>query len=414
MLDNIDRLEAHYDQVEPHILAFLPEAARFERLRREARLLQARYPDARKRSPLYGTLMGVKDMLHVAGFATLAGSQLPAEVLTGPEAECVRLLKQAGVLVLGKTRTSEFAYTAPTLTRNPHHAGHTPGGSSSGSAAAVAAGLCRLALGTQTTGSLLRPAAFCGVVGVKPSYDRISRAGVIPLAPSLDHVGFFTPDVATAVQTACLLFSDWRATENIRRRPVLGIAQGPYLARTSHEGSAHFEAVCRYLAGHGYEVKTVPAMPDFEEVVARHGVLLAGEAAQTHARWLSAYEQRYHPETASMIRRGQQVDPAALEQARKGRGKLRDQLMALMDTFGLDVWISPAAPGVAPKGLGYTGDAIMNLPWTHAGLPTLSLPAGKNVAGLPFGLQVTARWYADEELLAWCADLEEALKDFHL
>lgn len=395
-------------------MAFLPEAARFERLRREAQSLQARYPDTSSRPPLYGTLIGVKDIFHVEGFATLAGSQLPAEVLAGPEAECVRLLRLAGALVLGKTRTSEFAYVAPTLTRNPHHAGHTPGGSSSGSAAAVAAGLCRLALGTQTTGSLLRPAAFCGVVGVKPSYDRISRAGVIPLAPSLDHVGFFTPDVAMAAQAARLLCSDWHAAASYRRRPVLGVPQGPYLARASSEGSAHFEAICWHLARHGYEVKTVPAMPDFEEVVARHSMLLAGEAARTHARWFPVYGQRYHPATASMIRRGQQVDPPALEQARKGRGKLRDELTGLMDMFGLDVWISPAAPGAAPEGLDSTGDAIMNLPWTHAGVPTLSLPAGKNAEGLPLALQVTARWYADEELLTWCADLEEALKDFHL
>jgi Asp-tRNA(Asn)/Glu-tRNA(Gln) amidotransferase A subunit family amidase len=392
----------------------LPEAARFERLRREAQWLQAHYPDARALPPLYGTLIGVKDMLHIAGFATLAGSQLPAQVLAGPEAECVRVLKLAGGLVLGKTRTSEFAYVAPTLTRNPHHAGHTPGGSSSGSAAAVAAGLCRLALGTQTTGSLLRPAAFCGVVGVKPSYDRISMSGAIPLAPSLDHVGFFTPDVVSAAQTARLLCSHWRGTVNYRRRPVLGIPQGPYLARASQEGRTHFEAVCRHLARRSYEVKAVPAMPDFDEIAARHGLLLAGEAARTHARWFPDYEERYHPETARLIRRGQQVDPTTLERARKGRGKLRADLMALMDAFDLDVWISPAAPGAAPKGLSSTGDAIMNLPWTHAGLPTLSLPAGKNAEGLPLGLQVTARWYADEELLAWCVDLERSLKDLDL
>jgi Asp-tRNA(Asn)/Glu-tRNA(Gln) amidotransferase A subunit family amidase len=394
-------------------LAFLPEAARFERLRCEAQGLQARYPDTGTHPPLYGTLIGVKDMLHVAGFATLAGSQLPAQVLGGPEAECVRILKLAGGLILGKTRTSEFAYVAPTLTRNPHHAGHTPGGSSSGSAAAVAAGLCRLALGTQTTGSLLRPAAFCGVVGVKPSYDRISRPGVIPLAPSLDHVGFFTPDVASAAQAARLLCSHWRERVSYRHQPVLGIPQGPYLARASQEGSAHFEAVCRHLARQGYEVHIVPAMSDFDEIVVRHGLLLAGEAARTHARWFPIYEPRYHPETAELIRRGQRVDPVALERARKGRGKLRAELMALMGAFDVDVWISPAAPGAAPKGLSSTGDAIMNLPWTHAGLPTLSLPAGKNAEGLPLGLQVTARWYADEGLLAWCMDLEEALTDFN-
>ncbi len=411
LLQHIDQLEIYFNRREPQILAFLPEESRFERLRREARSLPDRYPHAEARPPLYGILVGVKDMLHVEGFPTRAGSQLPPEVLRGPEAECVTRLKRAGALILGKTTTSEFAYSAPTPTRNPHHPEHTPGGSSSGSAAAVAAGLCPLALGTQTTGSIIRPAAFCGVVGFKPSYDRISRAGLIPLAPSVDHVGFFTLDVAGAAQAASLLCNDWQPLDPPRRKPVLGIPEGPYLARASNEGRSHFETVCRRLATAGYEVKSVPAMPDFEAIATRHNLMLAAEAAQVHAGWFAAYGERYHPQTAEMIRRGQKISAAALNRAREGRRQLRAELTALMDAYGLDLWLSPAAPGPAPKGLDSTGDPVMNLPWTHSGLPTLTLPAGKNPAGLPLGLQVTARWYADEDLLAWSATLEQVLQE---
>lgn len=411
LLQRIDNLESYFDQRESQLLAFLPEAGRFERLRREAQFLLDRYASMEARPPLFGVLVGVKDMIHVDGFLTRAGSQLCPALLQGTEAECVTRLRQAGALILGKTQTSEFAYSSPTPTHNPHHPQHTPGGSSSGSAAAVAAGLCRLALGTQTTGSLIRPAAFCGVVGFKPSYDRISRAGVIPLAPSIDHVGFFTPNVHEAARAACVLCTDWQYRQPLQRKPVLGIPQGPFLARASDEGRTHFEIICQCLAAAGYEVKSVPAMPDFEAIAARHNTLLNAEAALVHARWFAAYAERYQPETADMIRCGQGVTAAALVGARDGCQQLRAALMSLMDAHSLDLWLSPAAPGPAPKGLAYTGDAIMNLPWTHSGLPTINLPAGANLAGLPLGLQVTARWYADEDLLAWGLVLEQALLD---
>jgi Asp-tRNA(Asn)/Glu-tRNA(Gln) amidotransferase A subunit family amidase len=409
LLDDIDQLETRFQQREPQVLAFLPEMGRFARLRREAQALLSRYPSAGVRPPLFGVLVGVKDMIHVEGFPTSGGSQLPPEALQGPEAECVTRLRQAGALILGKTQTSEFAYSAPTTTRNPHRLEHTPGGSSSGSAAAVAAGLCPLALGTQTTGSIIRPAAFCGVVGFKPSYDRISRAGIIPLAPSIDHAGFFAPDVSRTALVASLVCDNWQPRDPPRPRPVLGIPEGPYLARASDEGRVHFDAVCRRLVLAGYEVKSVPAMSDFEAIAVRHNLILDAEAARVHAKWFEPYVERYGPETAEMIGRGQKVTAAALSRAREGCLWLRAALTALKDMHSLDLWLAPAAPGPAPKGLDHTGDAIMSLPWTHSGLPALNLPAGKNSAGLPLGLQAAARWYADEDLLAWSCELEQIL-----
>src|SRR5512138_2873266 len=156
------QVEAWFDEREPSVLAFIPEEHRFERLQREAEALIARFPDSEKRPPLFGMLAGVKDNFHVDGFITQAGSRLPWTELQGAEAESITRLKHAGGLILGKTFTTEFAYFAPGPTRNPHHPEHTPGGSSSGSAAAVAAGMLPLALGTQTAGSIIRPAAYCG------------------------------------------------------------------------------------------------------------------------------------------------------------------------------------------------------------------------------------------------------------
>lgn len=399
--DRLDRLESLFREREPSLQAFLPEEGRFERLRREA--------DALSEGPLYGMAVGVKDIFHVDGFPTRAGSRLSPEELRGPEAESVTRLKQAGALVLGKTVSTEFAYFAPGPTRNPHHPERTPGGSSSGSAAAVAAGLCPLALGTQTIGSILRPAAFCGVVGFKPSYGRISTEGVIPLAPSVDHVGFFTPDVETAVLAARVLIQDW-AAPSVRRRPVLGIPEGPYLSRPSEEGQLHFHATCRRLAGAGFEIWSMPVMPDFEEIETRHRRLVAAEAAQVHEEWFRRFRTLYAPQTVDLIRRGQAVSAAELEQDRAGREKLREELTASMDAHAIDLWLSPPALGPAPRGLASTGDPIMNLPWTHAGMPTLGLPAGLNGEGLPMGLQITGRFGADEDLLAWGAEIERALQ----
>lgn len=401
--DRLDRLESLFREREPSLQAFLPEEGRFERLRREADALP--HADA----ALSGMPVGVKDIFHVDGFPTRAGSRLSPEELRGPEAESVTRLKQAGALVLGKTVSTEFAYFAPGPTRNPHHPERTPGGSSSGSAAAVAAGLCPLALGTQTIGSILRPAAFCGVVGFKPSYGRISTQGVIPLAPSVDHVGFFTPDVETAVLAAGVLIQDW-AAPSVRRRPVLGIPEGPYLSRPSEEGQLHFHATCRRLAGAGFEVWSMPVMPDFEEIETRHRRLVAAEAAQVHEEWFRRFRTLYAPQTVDLIRRGQAVSAAELEQDRAGRERLREELTASMDAHAIDLWLSPPALGPAPRGLSSTGDPIMNLPWTHAGMPTLGLPAGVNGEGLPMGIQITGRFGADEELLAWGAEIERALQ----
>ncbi|MEJ2750306.1 MAG: amidase, partial [Anaerolineae bacterium] len=375
----------------------------------DAQRLLEQCPDPTNRPPLFGLPIGVKDIFHVDGFITRAGSQLPPEILQGDEAKSVTILRQAGVLILGKTVTTEFAYFAPGPTRNPHNPAHTPGGSSSGSAAAVAAGLCPFAFGTQTIGSINRPAAFCGVVGFKPSYGRISTTGVIPLSHSLDHVGFFTNDAAGAELMAGFLCQDWRGPVQSARKPVLGIPEGPYLQHAEPEGLAHFRATCDHLTEAGFIVKAIDPMSDFTEIDRQHRRLMAGEAARFHAQWFAQYEALYHPKTVALIRDGQAYSDDDIVIAQIYKTTLRKRLAGLMDQHGLDLWISPSATGPAPKGLDGTGNPIMNLPWTNAGLPTLTIPSGFSQSGLPIGLQLTGRWQDDEALFAHGKVIEKTL-----
>lgn len=403
----IDSLEGLLNEREPEVLAFLPEDGRFQRLRHEAASLLARRPDLASSSPLFGIPVGVKDIFNVDGMPTQAGTDLSPALFAGPEASCVTALKDAGALILGKTVTTQFAYFAPGPTRHPLSAAlgriHTPGGSSSGSAAAVAAGFTPLALGTQTIGSVIRPAVYCGVVGFKPSYGRIPTDGVLPLAPSADTVGFFVAAAGDLIPAGACLLPDWRQPIPLEHAPVLGIPEGPYLARASAEALAHFRRVCGRLAAAGYPLHPLPAMPDFEDIYIRHNQLVAAEAAHTHARWFERYRDAYHPKTAELIERGQAIAESDYRRAVDGRTTLRAELHDLMDRHGVDFWICPPAVGPAPATLAGTGDPVMALPWTHAGLPCLSLPAGFNRDGLPMGLQVVGRFGADEQLAAFGA-----------
>jgi len=404
--DFLSQVEARFLEREPNVLALLPEENRFTRLHDDADTLLLAYPDLIKRPILFGALVGVKDIFQVEGFITQAGSRLPSNLLQGAEAASVTRLQEVGALIFGKTVTTEFAYFFPGPTRNPHNSEHTPGGSSSGSAAAVAAGFCHLALGTQTIGSIVRPAAFCGVVGFKPTYDRISREGVIPLSPSLDHIGFFTPDVETAKHAASVLIGDWRL-ETTDRKPTLGISEGPYLASASDYALTCFNAICDSLTQAGYELRRVPVMDDFQEIRDRHDVIMSAEAAEVHTDWFMQHQDLYSPKFTELIKRGQSITSPQLKDAFTARDAFRDQMTQTMNDNQIDLWICPPAVGPAPKGLDSTGDPVLCLPWTQIGFPAINLPAGKNDEGLPMGLQLVGKWNTDEALLAWAKDIEK-------
>ena len=412
LLAHIEALCDGIDAEEPLIQAFVPEEARRQRLRDAAQKLLSRFPDPADRPPLFGLLVGVKDIFRVDGFPTQAGSQLPAALFEGEEAAVVTRLKENGALVAGKTVTTEFAYFQPGPTRNPRNPEHTPGGSSSGSAAGVAAGFFSLSLGTQTIGSVIRPAAFCGIVGFKPSFDRIPTAGLLYFSRSCDHVGLFSQDVTTMTLAASALCDGWDGSRTTLsdRLPALAVPDGPYLDEAEEAGRRHFEATLDRLAGEGFHIVRIPFFPNFADLDRRHRRLSAAEAAQVHAEWYREYPDRYSEHMHRIMRTGAEVGSEELDEIRADQLTLRQAMQDALISAEADLWIAPAAPGPAPRGIHATGNPIMNLPWTNAGVPALSIPAGEAADGLPLAVQFCARFGADERLLAWGEAIEARVR----
>ncbi|MDH6128943.1 amidase [Kitasatospora sp. GP82] len=411
----VERLCARIDRTDPVVRAFTPEPGRHQRLIAEARAVEDRYRTG-ERPPLYGVPVGIKDVIQVDGLPTHAGSALPPGVLAGPQAEVVDRLRAAGALVAGKTVTAEFAIDAPGPTRNPHDIGHTPGGSSSGSAAAVAAGLVPLAIGTQTVGSVIRPAAYCGVVGFRPTYGRIPTDGVLANAPTVDTIGTFTTDVAGAALAAGVLCDGWSAqsaepgTPGWPGAPVLGVPAGPYLEQAGPLARAAFARQLDGLRECGLVVREVPLLSDFEDVVRIFKIVNGYELARVHAELFPRFSALYRQETTAAVRRGREIGAVTYAAALQVRSSYRHRLAERMTAEGIDLWATPAATGPAPLGLDSTGDATMSLPWSHAGLPAITLPAGYAPGGLPLGLQLVGAESTDERLLLWASSVEPLLR----
>ncbi len=416
----LERVLERVEDCEPRLRTLLPEpaAARRARIEAEYGALEQRAKDTGGASgaggiralPLYGALVGVKDLFRVDGLPTRAGSGLPPEVFAGPEAECVRRLRNAGALVLGKTVTTEFAYFSPGPTRNPWNPRHTPGGSSSGSAAAVAAGLAPLAIGTQTIGSITRPASFCGVVGFKPSFDRISTAGAVPFSRSVDHVGVFAADVASASAAAAVLCDNWIPRKSRgKRRPVLGLIEDAYVAQAEDGAREAVLAAAQRLAEAGYEFKRVALFPDIERTNALHHDLIAREFAQLHEQWYAEYGELYSEKSRELIKKGRGITEQRAEEARREATSARAWVQQAMRQAGVAAVLSPATVGEAPEGIEATGSPIMNLPWTFYGLPTITLPCALGSRGLPLGLQIAGYFGDDEQLLNLASGVERVL-----
>lgn len=431
----IERVLERTERVEPVIRAFVEEENRAGRLRQAAESLEGRYPDPTRRPSLFGLLVGVKDIFRVNGLPTRVGSKLSPDLFAGPQAGIVTKLLDAGALIAGKTVTTEFAYFAPGPTRNPWNPEHTPGGSSSGSAAAVAAGLCHAALGTQTIGSIIRPAAFCGIVGFKPSYGRVSNDGVFPFSVSADHVGVFASNVAGVKRMAAVVCRSWKSrasagSSGIRgtaanRSAVgngsagsgtglgirVGVPSEAFLSQADDESRRAFDEALRRLEAAGCEIVSATLLDDIADINAAHQDLIAAEFAEVHAAWFEKQRTLYSKESTDLVLRGREVGSARASEARKGRGALRERVAGEWQRLGIDILASPATATAAPRGISSTGSPIMNLPWTYAGVPAVTVPCGLNAAGLPLGLQLSGCYDADEALLQHAARIETLVDD---
>ena len=355
----------------------------------------------RLRGPLHGVPVGVKDIFDVAGMPTTAGARSFAHTRPSVDAAAVARIRAVGAIVLGKTVTTEFAYRDPAPTRNPWNRTHTPGGSSAGSAAAVAARMAPLALGSQTVGSVLRPAAYCGVVGFKGTHGLVPVAGVIPLAWSLDHVGVLTRSVADAALAMSVL-AGRDLVPSATSAPRLALAP-ELLTRASREVAAHVEAAADAFARAGATVSKIELPPSFRDLPAAGLTVLEAEAAAYHQPWFVKHADEYSPEMRSLIEAGLGLSATAYVGANRLRFAFRDEVMPLLSAH--DALLAPTAPAPAPSGLGSTGDGSLCAPWSNAGVPAISLPSGIAPSGLPHAIQLVQAAGASSRLLgvaAWC------------
>jgi len=353
------------------------------------------------RGPLHGIPFAVKDIFDVAGLPTTAGARAFAHRRPGDDAASVALLRAAGAIVLGKTHTTQFAYRDPAPTRNPWNRAHTPGGSSSGSAAAVAARMVPLALGSQTVGSVLRPAAYCGMVGFKPTHGLVSTTGVIPLAGSLDHVGVFTRGVADAGLVFSVLARQRVAVEP-GNPPRLALAP-ELLRRASREVAAHVQATADAFARAGATLTEVKLPRSFDGIHAAGQTVLESEAAAFHEPLFAKYADQYGPEIRKLVERGLTISAVTYLGANRARLAFREEVMGVLAAH--DALLTPTAPTPAPEGLASTGDASLCAPWSFAGVPAISLPSGLTPSGLPLAIQLVQAAGASARLLsvaAWC------------
>ncbi|APV50355.1 hypothetical protein BWI17_12025 [Betaproteobacteria bacterium GR16-43] len=369
--------------------------------------------------PLFGIPVGVKDIINTRGIPTRYGTPIFANQVPTTSAGVVRRLEALGGIVMGKTVTTEFAFRHPGKTRNPWNLAHTPGGSSSGSAAAVAAGFVPVAIGTQTLGSVIRPAAFCGVVGYKPTFGAISRNGILPFSSTLDHVGVFARNVDDAAWfAACLMGPDARddATtvrgalhtlavplEQRLQAPRLAVVKTPKWSMASEVQQANFTEAVATLKDAGASVRDVPLPKAFDDAWDNVMTILACDAVKSFALIESRHRVRLSPPLIALLERGHRVTPEAYAKARSKREEYKRWLDGLFD--GADAIVTIPAAGEAPEGLANTGDASFNSLWTQTGLPAVTIPSGRGPRGLPLGLQIVGRYREDERALqvaAWC------------
>jgi Asp-tRNA(Asn)/Glu-tRNA(Gln) amidotransferase A subunit family amidase len=359
--------------------------------------------------PLRGLPVGVKDIFDTVDFPTEYGSPIYAGHQPKADAAMVALTRRAGGIVLGKTVTTEFASLQPAHTRNPRNPAHTPGGSSSGSAAAVAAGFVPIAFGSQTGGSVIRPAAYCGVAGYKPSYRLLPTVGVKCFSWSLDTVGIFTAGVADAA--FCLSKINGRNLHVDAERPApprIALVRTSVWAEASADMQNAVESAVRMAESAGARVRELVLPPIFEDAARAHRTVQDYEAFQALADEFDRHRDRLGPILREQLGQAAAITADAYDDARRTARRARRLFADLMaDT---DVILTPSAPGAAPDGLGSTGSPMFNRLWTLLGAPCVNVPGIADPSGLPLGVQIVGRFARDGVALAAAAFLEQVLR----
>jgi Asp-tRNA(Asn)/Glu-tRNA(Gln) amidotransferase A subunit family amidase len=416
-LELLDSCLARIDRLEPHVHAWVfidRDAARAQ-----AEQLTGELRRGHQRGPLHGIPLAIKDIFDVFDWPTAAGSRLWAQSVARRDATAVQRLRQAGAVFLGKTVTTQYASFDPPVTRNPWDLQRTPGGSSSGSAAAVACGMVPAALGSQTGGSITRPASYCGVAGCKPTYGRVSTAGVLPLAASMDHIG----PIATCVRDLALFLQVIAGPDPIdplcADRPVpdylaslsgplpaprLGRLRGLFEERADPAMRSIMEEVTARFRDSGATVIDLALPVAFAEVVTRHRVVMAVESAAFHEPRLRRHPEDYEPNIRSLLEEGLACPAPRYALCKEHQ---RDLSRAMLACFAnVDALLTPATTDPPPDAT-TTGDPAFNSPWSYTGLPTVSFPAGWTADGLPLCIQLVGAPWSEAELFAvsaWCED----------
>jgi aspartyl-tRNA(Asn)/glutamyl-tRNA(Gln) amidotransferase subunit A len=395
----VESLLGRITELEPKLDAWVTVDA--EGALRSAKVLTREAVGGKLRSPLHGIPVGVKDIFNTKGLKTTMGSPLFSDHVPESDATVVAKLKRAGAIILGKTETTEFAYLDPAPTRNPWNTGYTPGGSSSGSAAAVASRMCPLAFGTQTGGSITRPASFCGVPAMKPTHSLLSTEGVYPQSWSLDHVGFMArsvEDLSTTLQTLTAIEAPKRV-----KKPKIGLPNSYFNEAGTADVTRNYEGAVEKLRRSGAHLVEFELPESFRVVHPSHRVIMFAEAAAVHETRFRESPPSYRHNIQGEVYSGLLIPSSTYLHAQRIRGKFKREIHAAME--GIDALLTPATITPPLKGLTSTGDAAFNVPWSFTGFPTVNIPSGLSDEGLPLGIQLVGKPYGEVNLLgvaSWC------------
>jgi aspartyl-tRNA(Asn)/glutamyl-tRNA(Gln) amidotransferase subunit A len=402
----LDQCLARIDQLDDRIRAWV--LVDRERARADAVRAAAELKAGTDRGPLHGIPVGIKDLFDVFDWPTAAGSKRWAQSYARQDCPAVAQLRQAGAVLMGKTVTVAYAAFDPPLTRNPWDANRTPGGSSSGSAAAVACGMCLAALGTQTGGSITRPASYCGVYGLKPTYGAVSLDGVVPLAPSFDHGGVIAGSVRDLTVTFPVIASPGRsAVPGGVVRKTLGLPGGFFADQAEPVMANAMNRLVERLRGKGWRIESVPLPPAVADIPRNHRLIMSVEAVTYHGERWKRHPDDYPPKLTDLLREGLAVPAMEYEAARRHHRELRTAMHSFPSS--ISAYLAPATQGPPPDP-SMTGTPLFQAPWSYMGLPTVSLPFAWTDDGLPLCVQLAGSAWGEPDLLAVAAALEADIR----